>query len=92
MIRFEYKINERATIAVDDVSILFNKHHWSQFQEAVTQHLKQTLIHDLASLRDEIEESNCLIRYVYDSSTSSYRWEFEDISDALSTKVKNATA
>lgn len=62
------------------------------FEEAIHQHLKSTLIHNLAGLREELESANATVTCSYNSTASEFQFQYSDMPDELLEKVKLAIA
>jgi hypothetical protein len=72
MIKLTFKYDSETIVTVDDVSRLSNKNVFRMFEEAVTQHVKWKLVHELLDIRERMEIEGVEIEYDLNSKTEEF--------------------
>ena len=72
MIKFTFKYDSETIATIEDVSRLSNKNVFRMFEEAVTQHIKWSLLHELQDIRERMENEGVEIEYNLNSQTEEF--------------------
>ena len=91
MIKFEFQFDNKEIATVNNISDLFRNQVWKMFEEAVTQHVKPLLIHDLEPIRDELEKGNAKIICNFNKETEQFDFSYiasPEVADKLEAIIK----